>query len=60
MSCVLFTYCRQEHAIFQPLIHTTWEEPFSAALYIHLVVPSVKGRAKEVALGRVSLELTDI
>ena len=31
-SCALFTYCRQENAIFSPHIHTTWEGPFSAAL----------------------------
>ena len=29
-----FLYCRQENAIFSPHILTTWEGPFSAALYI--------------------------
>ena len=27
------TYCRHESAIFPPHIHSTWEEPFRAALY---------------------------
>ena len=30
----MFTYCRQESALFSPHIHATWEVPFSAALYI--------------------------
>ena len=34
ISCVLFTYCRQESAIFSPHIHTTWEAPFSADMWI--------------------------
>ena len=32
-NCAFFAYCRQENAIFPPHIHTTWEEPFNAALY---------------------------
>ena len=32
-SCVLFSYCRQENATFTPHSHTTWEVPFSAALW---------------------------
>ena len=30
----LLTYCRQENAIFSTHFHTTWEGPFSAALYM--------------------------
>ena len=37
ISYILFTYCRQENAIFPPLIHTTWEGPYSAALYILVI-----------------------
>ena len=29
----MFTYCRQESAIFSPHILTTWEEPFRGSLY---------------------------
>ena len=32
-SCVLFTFCGQENAIFSPHILTTWEEPFRDSLY---------------------------
>ena len=31
-NCVLFTYCKQEKAIFSPHFHTTWKGPFSASL----------------------------
>ena len=34
-SCVLFTYCRQENAIFSPHIHSTWEAFFRGSLYLH-------------------------
>ena len=33
-SCTLFTFCRQENAIFLPHILTTWEEPFRDSLYM--------------------------
>ena len=34
-NCVLFIYCRQENANFPPQIHTTWEGPYGAALYLY-------------------------